>query len=80
MSIIYIWLSIIYWWFTGILGCPGYVPIDEGYSSSIFGVVMEIVDCVSFEVVMRCDSFLLTPIVMVALTCPDLSPALQFLQ
>ena len=55
MSIIYIWLSIIYWWFTGILGCPGYVPIDEGYSS-IFGVVMEIVDCVSFEVVMRCDS------------------------
>ena len=47
MSIIYIWLSIIYWWYTGILGCPGYVAIDEGYSS-IFGVVMEIV--------MRCDS------------------------
>ena len=55
MSIIYIWLSIIYWWYTGILGCPGYVAIDEGYSS-IFGVVMEIVDCVSLEVVMSYDS------------------------
>jgi hypothetical protein len=37
------------------IGLPWVGPIDEGYSS-IFGVVMEIVDCVSFEVIMRCDS------------------------